>query len=373
MNTIIFHIDVNSAFLSWTAVKKLKNGDSIDLRDIPSIIGGDIKNRHGIVVAKSIPAKAFGIHTAEPVVSAMRKCPNLVIEKPDMEYYRHMSQELMTLLKGFTSDIEQLSIDECFLDFGPVSDQFSSAEAAAHQIKDTIRERFGYTVNIGISSNKVLAKMASDFQKPDRVHTLFPDEIQEKMWPLSVDELYMVGKSSASRLKSLGIRTIGELAQTDLSFLQSVFKSHGKLMWKYANGIGDCTIHPEARIAKGIGNSTTLHKDVANAEDAKPVLLMLSESVGERLRKNRQLAGTITVELKYSDFTSCSHQTSLFTPSNRTNILYETACELFHALWDGRPIRLIGLRGTKLMDEDAPLQMSIFDFPAANPEDNSLY
>ena len=224
--TVIFHIDVNSAYLSWSAAEKLRRGETLDLRTVPAIIGGDEKSRHGVVLAKSSPAKAYGIRTGEPVAAALRKCPFLVMEPPDHALYQKRSRELMDFLSTYTSDLEQLSVDECFMDFGPISHRFSSPLEAALQIKDRVREQMGFTVNIGISTNRLLAKMASDFEKPDRVHTLFPDEIQEKMWPLPVDELYMVGHSSALRLHALGIHTIGDLARSDRSFLVSQFKSH---------------------------------------------------------------------------------------------------------------------------------------------------
>ena len=361
MERIIFHIDVNSAFLSWSAVEKLKNGETLDIRTIPAIIGGDTKSRHGIVLAKSVPAKAYDIHTAEPVAQARRKCPKLVIVPPDHALYKRCSRKLMDLLHTYTPDIEQLSIDECFLDFTPIASQYESPLAAARQIKEEIRSRFGFTVNIGIAPNKVLAKMASDFRKPDRIHTLFYDEIPAKMWPLPVANLYMVGRSSASRLKSLGIRTIGELAHTDKDYLQQEFKSHGITMWEYANGIGSDTLHPQAREVKGVGNSVTLSCDISQAEEIKKVLLSLSEKVSVRLRKAHQLAQTVTVEIKYSDFTSCSHQSAFIAPTNTTNEIYTASCQLFFELWNKHPIRLLGIRTAKLVSEDAPQQMSIFD------------
>lgn len=363
-NSIIFHIDVNSAFLSWSAVKRLQEGETVDLREIPSIVGGDIASRHGIVTAKSIPAKKYGIETAEPVVSALRKCPSLVVIPGDREFYGQMSHAMMDYLRTYTPDIEQLSIDECFLDFGPISANFESPVAAATEMKDNIHSMFGFTVNVGISTNKLLAKMASDFQKPDRVHTLFPWEIQEKMWPLSVDDLYMVGKSSASRLKELGIRTIGDLANADPEFLVSHFKSHGLSMWEHANGRGDTVVHTEHSEAKGVGNSTTLPKDALSLEDAKPYLRKLADQVAFRLRKNQKLASTITLEIKYSDFVSCSKQDSAFTATSNGEDIYQKAIELFHELWNGNPIRLLGIRGTKLIGEDEPIQLSIFDLTA---------
>lgn len=358
---LVFHIDVNSAYLSWTALERLKRDPSLDIRTIPSIIGGDEKSRHGIVLAKSIPAKKYGIHTAEPVASALRKCPFLHMEPPDHHLYSQRSHELMTLLASYTSDIEQVSIDECYMNYTPISHRFPSAESAARTIADRIRNELGFTVNIGIAPNKLLAKMASDFEKPDKVHTLYPDEIPQKMWPLPVGDLFMVGHSSAERLIQLGIRTIGELAHTDPAFLQQHFKSHGRSMWEHANGIDESPVNPYEQEAKGIGHSTTLSADVTSAQDAKRILLSLSEQVARRLRKAHQLAQTVTVEIKYNTFRSCSRQTQLPAPVSTSAALYSCACRLFDELWNGTPIRLLGIRTTKLCPEDTPVQLSLFD------------
>ena len=268
---LIFHIDVNSAFLSWSAAEKLKNDPSLDLRTIPSIIGGDKKSRHGVVLAKSVPAKKYGIQTGEPVINAFRKCPFLVMEPPDHQLYHRRSQELMELLGSYTSDIEQVSIDECYLAYSPISHRFSSPESAARTIADQVRTTLGFTVNVGIAPNKLLAKMASDFEKPDRVHTLYTEEIPVKMWPLSVRELFMVGKSSAARLEELGIHTIGELAHASPEFLETQFKSQGRMMWEHANGIDHSALVPNDHTFKGIGNSTTLASDATDARQAKQI------------------------------------------------------------------------------------------------------
>lgn len=362
MKRIIFHIDVNSAYLSWSALEKLKNGSDLDLRTIPSIIGGDQNSRHGIVLAKSVPAKKYGIYTSEPVASAFRKCPVLVMEPPDHALYTRRSREMMDLLHTYSPDIEKVSIDECYLDFTGIAHLYESPVAAATQIKDTIFETLGFTVNIGISNCKLLAKMASDFTKPNRVHTLFTQEIQEKMWPLPVSELFMVGHASASRLVQLGIRTIGDLAQADPRFLATHFKTHGQLMWEYANGIDESPVISYHQEAKGVGNSTTLSEDLTEEKSAQKILLSLCESVSGRLRNMGQMAQTVTVEIKYADFTKASHQTQALSPINTTTSIYDLSCTLFSRLWDGRPIRLLGVRATKLVAEDAPIQLSLFDY-----------
>ncbi|MDE7332859.1 MAG: DNA polymerase IV [Lachnospiraceae bacterium] len=363
MERIIFHIDVNSAYLSWSALERLANGDTVDLREIPSIVGGDMEKRHGVVLAKSIPAKKYGVTTGEPIVNALRKCPSLYIESPDHTLYHQRSRELMDYLLDVCPEIEQLSVDECFMDFTPIRNRFSSPLQGASFIKDHIRDNFGFTVNIGISDKKILAKMASDFKKPDMVHTLFSWEIEEKMWPMPVSSLYMCGKSSTLALKKLEITTIGDLAKCQRDILASHLKSHGILLWEYANGIDDSAVVSAPVEAKGIGNSTTLPKDVTDRREAFQCLLSLSDSVAGRLRKAGQLAGMISVEIKYSSFQTASHQMPLSPASNTSQIIYKTACKLFDDLWNGSPIRLLGIRSSKLTAETGPTQLSLFDLP----------
>ncbi len=361
MNRIIFHVDVNSAYLSWTSVENLRTGSGSDLRDIPAVIGGDERCRRGVVLAKSIPAKAFGIRTGEPVMSARKKCPELTIVPPNHQLYSEYSRRLMDFLHSLTPDIEQVSIDECYLDFTGISHLYPSPTAAAEEFKNEIYRRLGFTVNIGISSNKLLAKMASDFEKPNKAHTLFPEEISRKMWPLPVDELFMAGRSSVDTLHKLGIRTIGELAAADVLLLESHLKSHGRILWEYANGLDETPVNPLPAEAKGIGNSTTLPQDAVTAAEAYAVLLELSESVFSRLRKARQLAGNICVEIKYSTFQRVSHQMPADPPINTCEGIYRISRRLFDSLWDGAPIRLLGIRASKLIPDDTPIQLSIFD------------
>ena len=369
MSSVIFHIDVNSAYLSWTAAEKLKNGAAQDLREIPSIIGGDQKSHHGVVLAKSVPAKKYGIRTGEPVANAFRKCPNLVMEPPDHKMYRQKSAMLMEYLRSFTTKIEQVSVDECYMDFTEIASQYASPVSAAFQIKDSIREKFGFTVNIGISSNKLLAKMASDFEKPDKVHTLFPEEVPLKMWSLPIGELFMAGRSSVEALKKLEIDTIGELANADLGLIELHLKSHGKMLWEFANGIDHSEVQPEQSEAKGVGNSTTLSEDAATVEEAMKVFYKLAKSVGARLRKAGQRAGMVSMEIKYYDFRTASHQKQLLKPTNEDQVLYETACQLFKEIWSGEPVRLLGIRTAKLSAESEPEQMTLFDMELPQPPD----
>lgn len=371
LNQIFFHIDVNSAFLSWTAIDQKKKAvadgtmDSyIDIREIPAIIGGDSSTRHGIVLAKSIPAKKYNISTAETIVSAIKKCPSLTIVPPDHNSYKEHSHALMEYLSSYCPIIEQVSIDECYMDFTPISKDYASPQEAADIIRNGVRDTFGFTVNIGISDRKMLAKMASDFRKPDRTHTLYSYEIQSKMWPLPISSLFMCGRSSQETLKKLGITTIGDLACSDKELILYHLKSHGKLLWEYANGIDSSAVQYISSPAKGIGNSTTLPKDVSNINELRPVLLQLCESVSKRLRQVHSVAGTVTVEIKYHNFQSCSHQMALREPANTSTILYETSLSLLNDLWNGEPVRLLGVRATKLKDESAPIQLDLFSYQA---------
>lgn len=362
MERIIFHIDVNSAFLSWSAVKMLNEGCKTDIRLIPAIVGGDKETRHGIVLAKSRLAAECKIHTGEPVTRALQKCPGLVIVPPEHKYYREQSRRFISLLHEYTSDIEQVSVDECYLDFTGISSQYESPVAAAHLIKDRIKHTLGFTVNVGISSCKILAKMASDFEKPDKVHTLFQEEISEKMWKLPTGDLFMVGKSCENTLRKLGINTIGQIANTNPRLLELHLKKHGRLIWEFANGIDSSPVKSIETIAKGVGNSTTLPHDYTDMNDIKKVLLKLSESVSSRLRKTGQSAGVVCIEIKYSDFIKNSHQTILEKNLSSCDGIYDAAVSLFEKLWNGNPVRLLGVRATKLLDDSEPVQINLFDY-----------
>ena len=372
MAKVIFHIDVNSAYLSWTATEQLKNGAEIDIRTIPAIIGGDQKSRHGIVLAKSIPAKRYGIHTGEPVANAFRKCSNLKSFPPDHKMYRGKSRELMAFLAEFCPNIEQVSVDECYMDATDAIGRGESLVEVATALKDRVRDNFGFTVNIGISENKLLAKMASDFEKPDKVHTLFPGEIQEKMWPLPMRELFMAGKSSVETLRKLEILTIGDLAKTDPRLVELHLKSHGRMLWEFANGIDRSQVQSEPTENKGIGNSVTLREDLTEEGQVWPVLLELAESVGRRLRKAGQKAGMVSVEMKYYTFQRTSHQQQLQRPGNEDEILYQTAKKLFREMWTGEPIRLLGIRTSKLVEAEEPEQLSLFDLGEENEKQKRL-
>ncbi len=360
-SAIIYHIDVNSAFLSWSAVKRLRdNPEALDIRTVPAVIGGDEKKRHGIVLAKSVPAKAYGIQTGEPLAQTRKKCPDILIVPPDFATYVSMSEQLMNFLKQTAPVVEQYSIDEAFCDMTGTELLYGDPVAFAHRLKDDIYNHFGFTVNIGISSNKLLAKMASDFKKPNLVHTLFPDEIQKKMWPLPVSELFFVGNSMCKKLETLGIRTIGDLAVSNPQLLVSHFKKHGEIIWNYANG-HDIELPVKHKSAnKSFGNSVTLHFDVTDAENAKTILLSLCETVGARIRAEHAYIGVVSVTIVDNEFRHLSHQCTLSAPTDVTEVIYENACRLFDTTWNHTPIRLLGVSTAHATDASFH-QMNLFE------------
>lgn len=354
---IIMHIDVNSAFLAWTAAYEKQLGIERDIREVASVIGGNEENRHGIVLAKSILAKKYKIQTGESLYSARKKCPNLLVVPPNYQVYVQASQALYDFLNTFSPEVEVFSIDECFIRFTIVTKEESIP--LAHRIKDQIKDTFGYTVNIGISENKLLAKMAGDFEKPDKVHTCFLEEIKYKLWKLPVEELYMVGRKTAPKLYDLGIYTIGDLANTDFNILSSLLKSHGRLIYAYANGIDDSTFKPSSPI-KSIGNSSTIKFDVEDKETAHAIILSLVEMTAWRLRKSNMVCRVVRVSIKDHLFSHFSHQRKLLYSTDSTTEIYKNICILFDEVWDKKPIRQLGVSVSDLYCSDIQ-QMNFFN------------
>lgn len=360
MEKQILHVDVNNAFLSWTAVEMLKNGETLDIRTIPAIIGGDEDKRHGIVLAKSNLAKRVGIQTGEPIFFARKKCPNLQIFKSDFSIYKKYSNSLYKLLLEYTEKIERFSIDECFMDMTEYLPKGKTLLEIAYEINKRVKEELGFTVNIGVANNKLLAKMASDFQKPDKVHTLFREELKTKMWSLPISELFMVGKKSLPKLYKMGIKTIEDLAKKDESYMIKTFGKYGKMIWEYANGIDDSEVIYQEEKPKGIGNSITLPYDYSDLEKIEEVLIALAEQVTYRLRTYNMLTEVVNVQIKTNEFKVYSHQRKLMTPTDNTKIIIEEAKKLLYELYNKVPIRLIGLRIDKLSSKEEK-QLSLFD------------
>ncbi|MDD4036714.1 MAG: DNA polymerase IV [Bacilli bacterium] len=360
MSRIIFLIDVNNAFLSWTAVNLLKKGYKVDIRNICSVIGGDESKRHGIVLARSIPSKSKGIITGETLHMARKKCPNLKIYPPEYDLYQEMSNSLFTLLKEYTPDIEIFSIDECFIDYTKVKGLYGDEIEFAEMIKKQIKERLGFTVNVGIGNNKLCAKMASELKKPDMVHTIYDHEVKDKMWPLPINKLFGVGKKTEEILRKLKITTIEELANYDLDKLSKYFKNRALSLIESANGIDDSLVMTNKEEQKGISKSTTLEKDLKSKEEINKVLHKLADYLGQTIRKQNKHAYTISVNLRDRYFKSYSHQIKLRNATNITEEIYNTAKQLLDEMWHKEPIRLVGISLSDLVNKTSH-QISLFE------------
>lgn len=366
MDRVILHVDVNNAFLSWTAIDMLKKGYDKDIRERYAIIGGDETERRGIVLAKSNPCKRQGVVTAEPIYSARRKCPYLEIYKPNFKLYKYYSDKMFEYLSTYTDVIERFSIDECFLDYTGSINLFGDPVEVAYKIKDDIYRMFGFTVNVGVGNNKLLAKMASDFEKPNKVHTLFSGEVKDKMWPLPVSELFMVGKASSKKLADMGINTIGELANVSLEELTKRFKSMGKMMHEYANGIDNSPVHNEREAIKSVSSSMVLPYNYKDENRIKEVIMEEVMDIGKKLRDNKMYADTVGVWVKYSYFDKISKQVKLDYSISTDEEIYNNALSVFNKLWNKEDgIRSIcvfvsGLSSTRKK------QLSLFDVDGGN-------
>lgn len=361
MRRLIFHVDVNSAFLSWEAAKRVRQGEE-DIRLIPSAVGGDRDKRTGVILAKSIPAKRYGIKTGEPVALALRKCPELYLARPDFRLYENCSQAFMDICRQYAPVVEKYSIDECFLDMSGTERIYPDPVAVANRIREDIKEKLGFTVNIGIGSNKLLAKMASDFEKPDKVHTLYEHEIEEKLWKLPVRELFTVGASTADKLERACIKTVGELARLDLQILKTLVGAKlGEQLHLFANGVDNSQVTDAPEKAKGYSNSTTLENDVTTAEEAYRILLALADTTTARMRADGARAYCVGVTIRGNDFKDRSHQRRLTEATDITAEVFKLCKQLFNELWDRRtPLRLLGISLTNVTcDEEA--QMSFFE------------
>ena len=363
---VILHIDVNNAFLSWTGVEKLKNGEKIDIRERYSVIGGDEDSRRGVVLAKSNLCKSRGVVTGESLYMARRKCPYLDVYKGNRDVYKKYSDLMYEYLLNYTNIIERYSIDECFLDYTYSVKLFGDPIKIAYKIKDDIKKKFGFTVNVGIGNNKLLAKMASDFSKPDKVHTLFFDEIKTKMWNLPLEELFMLGKASASKLRDMGFNTIGDIACSDVNMLIKKFKSHGKLMWEFANGIDDSEVSYIEHDAKSISSSTVLPYNYSKRDEMLKVMKSLSMEVGRRLRESGMYAKNVSIWIKYSNFMKVSKQMNLDNAIHNDSDIYNISIMLFDKLWNKEDnVRglCVGVSNFKNTNDK---QLSLFDSNITN-------
>lgn len=357
---LIFHIDVNNAFLSWTAVFLLKQGYKKDIRRIPAVIAGSESERKGIVLAKSPVAKKLGIKTAETIYQAKRKCPNLQIFPPNHRWYYQESKRLFEYLSQYSPMLEKFSIDECFLDMTGTNYLYKDYYQLAIKIKEEIKEKFGFTVNVGIGNNKLCAKMASDFEKPDKVHTLLKNEIEEKLWPLDVGDLFMVGKRTKEELNKLNIYTIKDLAFANEKALERRFKNQAKHLKEAAWGIDNTPVEPRKSKTTSISTTETLKYDYTDEEKLKDILFKQTEDVTRELRKQKQYAKTVAIIYKNNEFKNYSAQAKLSYPTSNTKEIYKLVVEIFNKSYKKDPIRLIGVRLSDL-SETKERQLTLFE------------
>lgn len=360
MEQIIFHIDVNNAFLSWSAVYLLKQGYNLDIRTIPAVIGGDESSRKGIVLAKSMPAKKMGVVTAETLYSARKKVKNLQVYPPNYKLYQTMSNKLFTLLEKYIPYVEKASIDEGYFNYTEIKNLYKDEVKFAYKLKNEIKETLGFTVNIGIANTKLCAKMASDFTKPDKVHTLYNSEIKTKLWPLPIEDLFTVGKQTSAKLRSIGINTIKDLAQADINLLKKHFKNQATYLKQIANGIDESKVRTEESVQKCISHEFTFREDLKERQKVYENLEILSDMVAKRLREQDKYAHTICVTIKDNTFKRISHQKKLKTPTKTTSDIYKVSKTVFDEFWDGRNIRLLGLRLDDLVEQQTK-QLSLFE------------
>ena len=360
MERLIFHVTRKQCFSFLGSSKKVKMGLP-DLRDIPSCIGGNPSKRTGIVVAKSIPAKKYGIQTGEPMAMAFRKCPNLVAVPSDFELYDKCSRAFKKICGSYAPVMESFSIDEVFLDMTGTSYIYPDPVATAHELKDKIRTELGLPVNIGISTNKLLAKMASDFEKPDKVHTLFPEEIPVKMWPLPVKSFFFLADPLKKNCRTQGSEPSGDLAHEKKAKIQALLgEKAGQQLYQYARGLDDSPVKAKPDEAKGFSLETTFNDDLVSLEQALPILLEQCDILAARMRRKKKKCTCISVTFRTLDFRNKSHQTKLPNATDITEEIYRNAQNLFQESWMRQPLRLLGVSLTGLTD-DSFEQLSFFE------------
>ena len=367
-----FHVDVNSAFLSWSALKALREGGAVDLRTIPAVVGGDEEKRHGVVLAKSLPAKQYGIRTGESLFAARAKCPGITVVPPDFDWYVQNSKALIRMLNDYSPDVEQYSIDEAFLDMTGTEPLFGPPLAVARALGDRVRDTLGFTVNIGVAPNRLLAKMASDFEKPDKVHRLYPEDLPARFWPLPAGALFGVGPSAARQLSEIGIWTIGDLAHADLAVLRGVLGVRGEVFWNYGQRPRNRTRDQAGRA----GQYLRQQRDAAPrpgkpGRGRRPPCWRCVNRWPAGCGWTAARRGVVSVQIVDNAFRRKSHQVTLDDPTNSTDALYHTARALLRQAWPARPVRLGGGdgRGT---GTDNYEQLDLFADPARRIKQEKL-
>lgn len=353
MEREILHIDCNKFYASVECFLHP------ELRDKPVAVGGSEKSRHGIVLTKNEIASKYGLYAGEPLWSARQKCPDLIIVPPNFPLYIEFSKKVRAIFEEYTDLIEPFGLDECWLDV--TGDRFKTGEQIGEEIKNRVKKEVGITVSVGLSFNKIFAKLGSDYKKPDAMTVITRENYKDIVWSLPCSDLLMVGRATTKKLNYYGIYTIGDLANADDNMMRSIFGKNGDLLLRYARGEDKTPVsHMDlAREIKSIGNSTTTPRDLINNNDVKVVFTVLAESVARRMREHQLKGTTLSISVRNKDLESFTRQCRMASPTCVSNEFIKYAMELFTAnySWD-KPIRSIGLSVTDF-DYDSVYQ---FDF-----------
>ncbi len=359
MDRVILHCDCNSFFAS------VETALNPAYKNVPMAVCGSESDRHGIVLAKNELAKKYNIKTAETVYSAKRKCPRLVIAPPNYGEYTRYSKAVNEIYARYTDMIEPFGIDESWLDVTASQKLFGSGYEIAEQIRETVKREIGITVSIGVSFNKVFAKLGSDYKKPDAVTVIDRSNYKDIAFPLPVSDLLYVGGKTAAALYSMGIKTIGSLAATDEAILKMHFGKMGTLLYKYSNGLDDSPVSPEREDAKSIGNGFTFKHDLLGFEQCRAGIDFLVEEVGARLRKNGQKCTTVQLTIKDEFLQSHQRQKPQEPPTDISREIAKTAYEILKESWsEGRPVRMLTVTAANLISKEMSTeQIDIFSDP----------
>lgn len=357
MDRTIIHCDMNSFFAS---VELLSHPELVHL---PTAVSGNPENRHGIILAKNEIAKSYGIVTAETIQSALRKCPDLNLLPPHYHLYKEYFYKINEIYYRYTDMIEPFSIDESWLDVTGSLKLFGSGKEIADSIRSAVKNELGLSLSAGVSFNKIFAKMGSEYKKPDATTLITKENFKNMLWKMDISEMFMIGKSTASKLRSVGILTIGDLAAAEASSIETLLGKHGKELHQYANGLDSSPVCQwgEKQTPKSVGNGMTFKKDLSSMSEVQTALRSLSDTVAFRLRKYCLKARGIKIDIKDTFFKSISRQKQLFAPTDITDEIYRTSLELFKASWNIKnPVRLITVTAINLTESCEYEQLSLF-------------
>lgn len=369
MERVILHCDLNNFFASVELLSRP------EWKQVPMAVCGSVEARHGVILAKNEPAKRYGVKTAETLWEARRKCPQLITVPPHPDQYRIFSRRAHRVYERFTDRIEPFGIDECWLDVTGSVPLFGSGEEIAHAIRRAVKEELGLTVSVGVSFNKVFAKLGSDLKKPDAVTVIRRTEFQKLLWPLPVEALIGVGKSTLRILHGMGVITIGDLAQAPLSTLRAALGKNGEQLGKNARGqdFSPVLSTQEQPPAKSIGRSTTCPQDLMKPEQVRRVILTLADEVAKELRAHGALAGGIQIGVRDSQLRTREFQRRFLQPTRLTRQLLDAGMALFEEHWNWRlPVRALGLRVSPLIGEGENIQLALGCDPQKTAQEETL-